>query len=366
MTLVKDITQYLEKIAPLSYQESYDNAGLIVGNPYMTVTGVLVTLDSTEAVVEEAIAKGCNLIVAHHPIVFKGLKKLNGRNYVERTVIKAIKNDIGIYAIHTNLDHVVGGVNWMIAERLGLKNVRILAPKSDTLLKLVSFVPEEATQKVLDALYEAGAGAIGNYDHCSFRVNGTGTFRPNDVAQPYIGSAQTDEAVTENRIEVLFPAHLESRVLNALKKAHPYEEVAFYISALRNQHQEVGAGAVGELPNAMTGDAFLTHLKDTMGLQMVRHTALVSDSIQKVAVCGGAGSFLLGDAIGTNADVFVTADYKYHEFFDADGRILICDIGHYESEVYTKELLQRYLSKKFVNFATILSETNTNPVFYRS
>ncbi len=366
MTLVKDITQYLEKIAPLSYQESYDNAGLIVGNPHMTVTGVLVTLDSTEAVVEEAIAKGCNLIVAHHPIVFKGLKKLNGHNYVERTVIKAIKHDIAIYAIHTNLDHVVGGVNGMIAERLGLQNVRILAPKSDTLLKLVSFVPEEATQKVLDALYEAGVGAIGNYDHCSFRVNGTGTFRPNDVAQPYIGSAQTDESVTENRIEVLFPAHLESKVLNTLKKAHPYEEVAFYISALRNQHQEVGAGAVGELSNAMTGDAFLTHLKDTMGLQMIRHTAFVSDSIQKVAVCGGAGGFLLGDAIGANADVFVTADYKYHEFFDADGRILICDIGHYESEVYTKELLQRYLSKKFVNFATILSETNTNPVFYRS
>lgn len=366
MTVIKDITQYLEKMAPLSYQESYDNAGLIVGDPQTEVTGVLLTLDSTEAVVEEAIAKGCNLIVAHHPIVFKGLKKLNGRNYVERTVIKAIKNDIAIYAIHTNLDHVVGGVNWMIAERLGLQNVRILAPKSDTLLKLVSFVPEEATQKVLDALYETGVGAIGNYDHCSFRVNGIGTFRPNEAAQPYIGSAQTDESVTENRIEVLFPAYMEGKVLNTLKKAHPYEEVAYYISALRNQNQEVGAGAVGELPKAMTGEEFLTHLKDSMGLQMIRHTALVSDGIQKVAVCGGAGGFLLGDAIGANADAFITADYKYHEFFDADGRILICDIGHYESEVYTKELLQRYLSKKFVNFATILSETNTNPVFYRS
>ena len=366
MTLVKDITHYLEQIAPLSYQESYDNAGLIVGNPQTEVTGVLLTLDSTEAVVEEAISKGCNLIVAHHPIVFKGLKKLNGRNYVERTIIKAIKNDIAIYAIHTNLDHVMGGVNSMIAERLQLQNVRILSPKSDTLLKLVSFVPTEVTQKVLDALYEAGVGAIGNYDHCSFRVKGTGTFRPNEMAQPYIGSAQKDEEVTENRIEVIFPVHLQEKVLNALKQAHPYEEVAYYISVLQNLNQEVGAGTVGELRNAMTGDEFLTHLKDTMGLQMIRHTALVGDSIQKVAVCGGAGSFLLNAAIGAKADVFVTADYKYHEFFDADGRILICDVGHYESEVYTKELLQRYLSKKFVNFATILSETNTNPVFYRS
>ncbi|WP_428662207.1 Nif3-like dinuclear metal center hexameric protein [Runella sp.] len=366
MTLVKDITHYLEQIAPLSYQESYDNAGLIVGNPQNEVTGVLVTLDSTEAVVDEAIAKGCNLIVAHHPIVFKGLKKLNGKNYVERTVIKAIKNDIAVYAIHTNLDHVMGGVNSMIAERLHLQNVRILSPKSDTLLKLVSFVPTEATQKVLDALYEAGVGAIGNYDHCSFRVNGTGTFRPNEAAQPHIGSAYKDEEVTEDRIEVIFPAYMEGKVLSTLKQAHPYEEVAYYCSTLRNQHQEVGAGTVGELPEPMTNDDFLTYLKEKMDLNVIRHTAFIGDSIRKVAVCGGAGGFLLNNAVQAKADVFVTADYKYHEFFDADGRILICDIGHYESEVYTKELLQRYLSKKFVNFATILSETNTNPVFYRS
>jgi len=364
MSIIKDITNCLELLAPLPFQESYDNAGLIVGDAQVEVTGVLVTLDSTEAVLDEAIAKGCNLIIAHHPIVFKGLKKLNGKNYVERTVIKAIKNDVAIYAAHTNLDHVVGGVNFMIAERLGLQNVRILAPKHDTLMKLVSFVPVDDTQKVLDALYSAGVGQIGNYDHCSFLVNGKGTFRPNQNANPHIGTTDTDEEVIENRIEVIFPAHLENQVMTALRQAHPYEEVAYYLTLLQNQHQEIGAGAVGNLPEALSVQDFLTFLKRNMNLNVIRHTAIVKGMIQKIAVCGGAGSFLLNHAIRAEADVFITADFKYHEFFDADGRIIICDIGHYESEVFTKELLQRYLSKKFPNFATILSETITNPVNY--
>ncbi len=364
MPQIKDVTSFLEAIAPLSYQESYDNAGLIVGNSQVEVTGVLVTLDSTEVVLDEAIAKGCNLIVAHHPIVFKGLKKLNGKNYVERTVIKAIKNDVAIYATHTNLDHVVGGVNFMIAEKLGLQNVGILSPKDNVLMKLVCFVPIDDTQKVLDALFNAGVGQIGNYDHCSFSVNGTGTFRPNENAHPYIGVSNQDEQVSENRIEVIFPTHLQSNVMNALRMAHPYEEIAHYLTLLQNQNQEVGAGAVGNLSTPIEVREFLKYLKQTMNLELIRHTTLVKDTIQKIAVCGGAGSFLLNDALRTQADVFITADYKYHEFFDADGRIIICDIGHYESEVFTKELLQRYLSKKFPNFATILSETITNPVNY--
>lgn len=364
MSKIKDITNFLEVLAPLSFQESYDNAGLIVGDSQIDVTGILVTLDSTEAVVEEALAKGCNLIVAHHPIVFKGIKKLNGKNYVERTVMNAIKNDMAIYATHTNLDHVIGGVNFMIAERLGLQNVRILAPKRDTLMKLVSFIPVADTQKVLDALYSAGVGQIGNYDHCSFRVNGAGTFRPNQNANPRVGTVNTDEEVIENRIEVIFPAHLENQVMATLRKTHPYEEVAHYLTLLQNQHQEVGAGAVGNLPEALLAHDFLAFLKQKMNLNVVRHTALVKDTVQKIAVCGGAGSFLLNDAVRAGADVFITADFKYHEFFDADERIIICDIGHYESEVFTKELLQRYLSKKFPNFATILSETITNPVNY--
>ena len=364
MTKIKDITHFLETIAPLSYQESYDNAGLIVGGPTASVTNVLVSLDCTEAVVDEAIAKNCNLIVAHHPIVFKGLKKFNGRNYVERTVIKAIKNDIAIYATHTNLDHVVGGVNFMIAERLGLQNVRILAPKKDLLMKLVFFVPVENAPEVVEALHKVGVGQIGNYDHCSFSVNGTGTFRPNEVATPFIGNANEIERVNESRVEVIFPAYLEATVMRTLNETHPYEEVAHYLTLLQNTNQEVGAGAIGLLSEGISASDFLAYLKQKMQLNVIRHTAICSPIIQKVAVCGGAGGFLLNDAIRQQADVFITADYKYHEFFDADDRILICDIGHYESEVFTKELLQRYLSKKFINFATILSETITNPVNY--
>ncbi|NBA76641.1 Nif3-like dinuclear metal center hexameric protein [Emticicia sp. ODNR4P] len=364
MILIKDITNYMERLAPLSLQESYDNAGLIIGDPSEEVKGILCTLDCTEAVVEEAIQSGCNLIIAHHPIVFKGLKKLNGKNYVERVVIKAIKNDIAIYASHTNLDHVEGGVNFKIAEKLGLQNVRILQPKKNLLKKLVTFVPVEHGQQVLDALYEAGAGQIGDYKNCSFRVEGTGTFRPTGGANPFIGTVDQDEEVKEFRIEVILQAHQEYMILSALKKAHPYEEVAYYLSNLENDLAQVGAGAIGSLDEALDESSFLQYLKDAMALSTIRHTPLSGKKIQKVAVCGGAGGFLLNDAIRQGADVFVTADYKYHEFFDAENKIIICDIGHYESEVYTKELIISYLSEKFSNFAILKSQVNTNPVQY--
>jgi len=361
---IKEVTHYLEQWAPLAYQESYDNAGLLVGDADANVTGVLVTLDATEAVVDEAVAKGCNLVVAHHPIVFKGLKKLNGRNYVERTVIKAIKNDVALYAAHTNLDSVVGGVNYKIAEKLRLQNVRILAPKGDILTKLAVFVPVDHTQTLLDALYSAGAGQIGAYKHCSFRVGGTGTFKPLEGANPAIGQVGTDEEVSEHRVEVVFPAHLESRMVAAMRQAHPYEVPAYDLYPLRNTNQEVGSGAVGELETPMSAPDFLAYLKEAMQLNVIRYTALLDKPIRRVAVCGGAGGFLLNDAVRAGADVFVTADYKYHEFFDADGRIVVADIGHYESEVFTKELIQQHLLKKITTFAVILSETITNPVNY--
>lgn len=363
-TTIRTLARSLEQWAPLAYQESYDNAGLIVGDPDTAITGVLVTLDATEAVVDEAIRTGCNLVVAHHPIVFRGLKKLNGRNYVERTVIKAIKNDIALYAAHTNLDNVVGGVNYRIAETIGLTNVRILSPKSQVLMKLVTFVPVANTQTVLDALYEAGAGQIGQYSHCSFRTEGTGTFKPGEGAQPAVGEVGRDEEVNEHRIEVIFPSHQQGKIMSTLRKAHPYEEVAHYLTLLNNENQEVGSGAVGDLPRPMAEHEFLAHLKSSMDLSVIRHTPLRNRPIQRVAVCGGAGGFLLNDAISAGADVFVTADYKYHEFFDADQRIIITDIGHYESEAFTKQLLQEFISKKFTTFAVILSETVTNPVRY--
>jgi dinuclear metal center YbgI/SA1388 family protein len=361
---IRDITNYLEAWAPLAYQESYDNAGLIVGDAAAEVTGILITLDVTEAVVEEAIRKKCNLIVAHHPIVFRGLKKLNGRNYVERVVIKAIKNDVAIYAAHTNLDNIAGGVSFKIAEKLSLTNVRILAPKSQLLTKLAVFTPDTEVQTVLNALYEAGAGQIGAYEHCSFRVGGTGTFKPLAGANPTVGEVGQDEEVAEQRIEVVFPAYLEKPMVAALKKAHSYEVPAYDLYPLSNENQEVGSGAVGELPEPLSEADFLAHLKTRMNLSVIRHTALRGQAVRRVAVCGGAGGFLLNDALRAGADVFITADYKYHEFFDADSRIIIADIGHYESEVFTKDLIQQYLLKKNDTFAVILSEIDTNPVLY--
>lgn len=362
---IKVLTQILEKIAPPQYQEAYDNAGLIVGNPATEITGVLVCLDSTEAVILEAIERGCNVVVAHHPIVFKGLKKLNGKNYVERTVLLAIKNDIAIYAIHTNLDNMLhNGVNTKIAEKLGLTNLKILAPKRQILTKLTTFAPIADSQKVLDALYAAGAGNIGNYENCSFRTEGIGSFKPTVGANPHIGTLNNVEEVAENRLEVIFPSHFERAILAALRAAHPYEEVAFYVQSLENAHQEVGAGIVGELLDPMNETDFLQFLKTTMQAGVVRFTAPLSKNVKKVAICGGAGSFLLPQAISSGADVFVTADYKYHEFFDADGRILIADIGHFESEQYTIDLLIAILQKEKPDLKIFSTSILTNPVNY--
>lgn len=361
---IKDVTSHLETLAPDAYQESYDNSGLITGSPEWAVTGVLVTLDCIEIVVEEAIQQKCNLIIAHHPIVFKGIKRLTGKNYVERTIIKAIKNDIAIYAIHTNLDNVLNGVNHKIAEKIGLSDPKVLAPKPNTLSKLVTFIPKDAVQVVLDALHEAGAGNIGNYKNCSFRTTGTGTFQPSDKATPYVGKAGKLEQVKEIRAELIFPAVLENKIISALKMSHPYEEVAFYLTSLNNSNQEVGSGIIGTLDVSIEPLDFLERLKIVMNTACIRHTALPDRPIKKVAICGGSGSFLLPAAKAFKADAFVSADFKYHEFFDAEGQILIADIGHYESEQFTKDLLKEVLEEKFTNFAVYFSKSVTNPISY--
>jgi dinuclear metal center YbgI/SA1388 family protein len=361
---IREITSYLESVAPRAYQESYDNSGLLTGDAAWEVKGILVSLDCTEMVVEEAMEKNCNLIVAHHPIIFKGLKKLTGSNYVERTIIKAIQNNIAIYAIHTNLDNVHTGVNRRICEKIGLQNLKVLVPKTGILQKLVTFIPKENTEAVINALHQAGAGQIGNYNNCSFRIEGIGTFKPNEKANPHIGKNLEQEFVNETRVEVIFPNHLQNGIMTALRKAHPYEEVAYYLTPLGNQHQEVGSGMTGELEAPMEPLEFLKRLKDRMDLKIIRHTHLVEKPVHKVAVCGGSGSFLLGDAIRSGAQVFITADFKYHEFFDADNQIVIADIGHYESEVFTKDLLKEVLTKKFPTFAINFSTSVTNPISY--
>ncbi len=364
MTKIKDVITFLESFAPPAYQEDYDNSGLLTGNAEDELSGVLVTLDLTEEVVEEAKSLGYNLIIAHHPIIFKGLKRLTGSNYVERTVIKAIKYDICLYAIHTNLDNVKNGVNFKIAEKLSLLYPKILAPKTGLLKKLISFVPIANKETVLTSLYKAGAGTIGNYSNCSFQLEGTGTFMANENASPHIGRANEPEFVAEVRIEVIFPGHIQKQVVQALRAAHPYEEPAYDILFLENENLETGSGVIGELQEAMDPEAFLKYLKERMNLSVIKFTRLLSGKIKKVAACGGAGNFLLKNAIQQKADVFITSDFKYHEYFDADGKILIADIGHYESEVFTKDLIYELLNKKFTNIAIVLSKINTNPISY--
>jgi dinuclear metal center YbgI/SA1388 family protein len=363
MTKLKDIIASLETWANPSLQESYDNSGLITGNHEQSISKVLISLDCTETIVDEAIEKNCELIIAHHPIVFKGLKRLTGANYVEKTIIKAIKNDISIYAIHTNLDNVNTGVNKKICEKIGLNNLQILDKKRGKLEKLTTFIPIENTDSVLAGIYKAGGGEIGNYSGCSFRVAGTGTFTPNNKANPTIGNQNNPEEVAENRVEIMYPSYLQSSILNTLKQAHPYEEVAYYIQQLENKHQEIGSGMIGILEQPMDEQEFLNHLKKAMNLELIKFTPLAK-KIKKVAVCGGAGSFLLHKAKSAGADAFVTSDFKYHEFFDAENQIMIADIGHYESEIFTKDLIYEYLTQKFSNIAAYLTEVSTNPIKY--
>jgi len=364
MTQIKEVIKCIETLAPPALQESYDNAGLIVGKDSTEVKGVLVCLDSTEAVIEEAIRLGCNLVIAHHPIVFSGLKKLNGKNYVERTIILAIQNNVAIYAAHTNLDNVQHGVNERICQKLGLKNTRILSPKKNLLKKLVTFSPAGHADKVRQALFEAGGGHIGKYDECSFNAEGTGTFRASEGANPHVGQVGKQHREPEIRMELIFEDYAEKQLLAALKNSHPYEEVAYDIYPLENIHPNTGSGMIGELETGMEEMAFLQHLKKAMATACVRYTPLTGQTVTRVAVCGGSGSFLLGDAIRQGAQVFVSADFKYHQFFDADGRLVIADIGHYESEQFTRDLFIDLVTKNFVTFAVRLSEVKTNPVHY--
>ncbi len=361
---IKEIISVLEALAPTQYQESYDNAGLILGNSQWECTGIICSLDATEAVVEEAKAKGCNLIVAHHPILFKGIKQLNGKNYVEQTLITAIKLDIAIYAIHTNLDNVIWGVNGKIADQIDLMNRQILAPKAGLLSKLVCFAPESAIENLKSALFTAGAGHIGNYSECSFEVKGLGNFKGAEDSNPTIGQPGQNTSAEEVRIEFIHPSHLQKKLVSAMIKAHPYEEVAYDLISLDNDYQHVGSGIVGELPEPMEEAMLLEMLKTSFGLSVIKHSPFLNKRIQKIAICGGAGSFLIGPAIGAGADVFITADLKYHEFFDANSRILITDIGHWESEQYTTDLLFDILQAKFPTFAVLKSVIKTNPVNY--
>jgi dinuclear metal center YbgI/SA1388 family protein len=364
MNTINDVIKQLETLAPPSLQENYDNAGLITGNINTKVNGILVSLDTTEEVVDEAIEKGLNLIVSHHPIVFSGLKSLTGASYIERVIIKAIKNDIAIYAIHTNLDNVLNGVNQQIAKRLGLKNIRILSPRSNSLLKLSVYVPIKHLDSVKKELFDAGAGKIGNYSHCSFTTEGKGTFRANENASPFVGKKKETHIENEGRLEMILPQHLKSNVIAALLKSHPYEEVAYDLFPIQNMDQGIGSGLIGELENEMDEKSFLTFLKKEMKTECIRHSDLLNKNIQKIALCGGSGDFLLESAMQQKADVYISGDFKYHRFFDADRKLVIMDIGHYESEQFTIDLLVDFLTEIFSTFAIRFTEVKTNPINY--
>lgn len=361
---IDELIGILNQAAPFSLQEDYDNSGLQIGDPRREIKRALVCLDVTREVIREAIDKQCDLIISHHPLIFKGIKQITGDHPTGKIIIDAVKNDIGIVAVHTNLDNASHGVNHILAEKLGLSEVKVLRASGGLLKKLVTFCPDNHAAAVRDALFEAGAGRIGNYDCCSFNIEGKGSFRAGETTRPFVGEKGVVHSEAETRIETIFPAYLRNEVVAALQGSHPYEEVAYDIYSLDNSFDQVGSGVYGYIKEPLPEEAFLGMLKTSLGIPVVRHSGFLGRPIRKVALCGGSGSFLLERALSVEADAFVTSDVKYHQFFDACGRILMVDAGHYETEQFSKELLVEIINKKMIKFALLISEVNTNPIHY--
>jgi dinuclear metal center YbgI/SA1388 family protein len=361
---VKDVASIIEEFAPLGYQESYDNAGLLVGSLDNKVNGVLLSIDVTPQVIDEALARDADLIVAHHPLIFKGLKRLTGSNSVEQSVIKAIKHGISIYCAHTNLDSVWNGVSTAAAKELGLNNISVLSPASNQLVKLVTFVPHANAKEVRLALFEAGAGQIGNYDYCSYNIEGTGTFRAGESTNPFVGLKGELHQEPETKIEVIVPRPVLSKTISALLRSHPYEEVAYDIYPIENTNPRAGLGVVGQLAKPQAELDFLKRVKKIFSAGCVRHSPLTGKHIERVAICGGSGAEFIGQAKAAGADMFITADVKYHQFFEAEGKLIVADVGHFESEQVALEIFYEVLTKKIPNFAVLKSNVKTNPINY--
>ena len=360
-----EISNYLDTRVPLALQEEYDNCGLLIGNKDTKITSILIALDCTEEVLDEAIKNKSNLIITHHPLLFKSIKKIIGSNYVEKIIEKAITNNIAIYAMHTNLDNMYGGVSFKIASKIALKNPKILKPKNNVLTKLTTYCPPTHTEIVKNALFEIGAGRVGQlYDRCSFHSNGQGSFRPLEGSAPYLGDVGKDEVCQEDKIEVIFYTYLKPKILSTLLNAHPYQEVSYIFTEMTNESQ-TGSGVIGDLKKEMTLINFLDYVKQVMGCNVIKYTnSNDKEFIKKVAVCGGAGSFLLDDAIRAKADVYISSDFKYHDFFETNNQINIFDIGHYESEYFTQELILEIVKEKFSKLAVHLTNVCTNPILY--
>jgi dinuclear metal center YbgI/SA1388 family protein len=361
---LKEIISVFESFAPLGYQEDYDNAGLTVGDPEMDVSGVLLCVDVTLEVLDEALHLGVNLIISHHPVLFSPLKQITGRNTTEKIIALSIRKDIALYCAHTNIDNVIQGVNHKICQKLDVRKPRILLPAANGLKKLVTFVPLDHAEKVRLALFNAGAGHIGNYDACSYNTEGVGTFRAQEGSNPFVGKIGELHTEKEIRIETVFPAIYKSRIIEALHLSHPYEEPAFDLFPLENDYHQAGSGMIGELDEAVDETVFLNKVKAAFACPVLRHSPLLNKKAKKVAVCGGSGSFLISRAISAGADVFITGEIKYHQFFSAENRIVVADIGHYESEQYTIEIFYDILIKNLPNFAIHFSSIKTSPIYY--
>lgn len=360
---VRDLTSVIENYAPLSLQESYDNAGLICGSLDNEVSSVLLCTDVTEAVIDEAIAGNFNLIISHHPLSIQPLKNLLPDNWIKRCLIRAIKNDLNIYAAHTNMDAVPKGVSGKIADKLELTKREILK-KEGKLYSLTFYTPLREAEKVRQAVLDTGAGHIGNYSHCSFNSTGTGTFLSGKDSHPFCGEPSSLHHEEEIKTEITVPDYLLASAVKRLKEVHPYEEPVWNSVCIDNTNPLTGFGIIGELEQAVDTREFLERIKTIFHCGMIRHTALCKPQVKRIAVCGGSGAFLIRQAISAGADLYITGDIKYHDFFNTENRLILADIGHYESEQYTKEIFYELVTKKISKFAVQFSKVNTNPINY--
>ncbi|WP_371370673.1 Nif3-like dinuclear metal center hexameric protein [Sporomusa aerivorans] len=343
----RDIIAEVEQLAPKHFAESWDNVGLLIGRPDQDIHKVLVTLDVDTAVVEEAIAVQADMIVAHHPLLFKGLTRIRTDSPQGNMLASLIKKDVAVYAAHTNLDSAPGGVNDVLARKLNLRNVVPLTTVyQEKLHKLVVFVPVSHVETVRAAMTAAGAGHIGNYSHCTFQTQGVGTFLPLAGTSPYIGEQNKLEYVEEYRLETIIPLSIRSQVVSAMLAAHPYEEVAYDDYLLQNTGPGSGLGRVGELSQPLTLADFINQIKSALCIQSLKAAGPTKTFIQKVAVCGGSGASLIKNAITAGADVLVTGDVKYHEAQEAIAAGLnIIDAGHFATEQPVVECLVEYLNQ---------------------
>jgi len=357
---IKEVISFLENKFPLSWQEDFDNSGIQCGDKERDITGVVVCFDMSEVVIEEAISKGANMVVSHHPIIYRDvIKRIEPTNRVGKILCKALENKILLYSMHTNIDSGKAGGNSLFAQKLELQKLSVLSPKENEFCKLVVFVPSENSVFLRDALFKAGCGNIGNYSHCSFSCEGIGSFKPLADANPHIGQHNRIERVEEERIEMIFSKIKKRQIVEALYQHHPYEEPAFDIFALENTNKDIGLGRVGFLPQPMVAADFIHYVKQKLNVELVRFSGNSKAEISKVAVCGGGGASHIKDALTAGADAYITGDLKYHDFFIPENKMLLVDIGHFEGEHFIREIITSLLKEKFKNFSTYFTEVES-------